>query len=54
MDQRIKNLFNEEILQKAMHRYGIGKDEIQVLDSFESFIYVRCEIDNVDNVFENE
>ncbi len=39
MEQRIKNLFNEEILQESMHRYGIGQDEIQVLDSFESFIY---------------
>lgn len=39
MEQRIKDLFNEEILQETMRRYGIGKDEIRILDSFESFIY---------------
>lgn len=39
MEQRIKDLFNEEILQEAMRRYGIEKDQIHILDSFESFIF---------------
>jgi Ser/Thr protein kinase RdoA (MazF antagonist) len=39
MNQRIKDLFNEEILMEAMQRYGIKKDDIKILDSFESFIY---------------
>ncbi|MBE0686356.1 MAG: phosphotransferase [Anaerolineaceae bacterium] len=39
MEQRIKDLFNEDILHEAMQRYGIVKDEIHILDSFESFIY---------------
>jgi len=39
MEQRIKDLFNEEILQKTMLCFGIGKDEIRILDRFETFIY---------------
>jgi Ser/Thr protein kinase RdoA (MazF antagonist) len=39
MEQRIKDLYNEEILQETMRHFGIGKDEIRVLDSFESYIY---------------
>ncbi|MBW6473509.1 MAG: phosphotransferase [Anaerolineaceae bacterium] len=39
MEQRIKDLFNEAILQETMQRYGFLKDEIRILDSFESFIY---------------
>jgi len=39
LEQRIKDLFNEEILQKTMLRFGIGKNEIRILDSFESYIY---------------
>ena len=34
-----KTFINEKILQEAMQRYGIKKDDIQILDSFESFIY---------------
>src|SRR6266496_4970902 len=39
MDQLIKDRYNDTILQEAMRRYGIAKDQIQILDSFESFIY---------------
>jgi len=39
MDQLIKDRYNDTILQEAMRRYGIAKDNIQVLDAFESFIY---------------
>jgi Ser/Thr protein kinase RdoA (MazF antagonist) len=39
MDQLIKNRYNDTILQEAMRRYGIAKDQIHILDSFESFIY---------------
>ena len=39
MDQQIIARFNDEILQEAMHRYGIASHQIQLLDSFESFIY---------------
>src|ERR1043165_6833614 len=39
MDQLIKDRYNDSILQEAMRRYGIAKDRIRILDSFESFIY---------------
>lgn len=39
MDQKIILRFNEHILQKAMQRYGILKDQIKPIDAFESFIY---------------
>jgi Ser/Thr protein kinase RdoA (MazF antagonist) len=39
MEQLIKDRYNDTILQKAMQRFGISKDQIQLLDSFESFIY---------------
>lgn len=39
MDQSIISRFNDNILQEAMHRYGIAKDQIKPLDAFESFIY---------------
>lgn len=39
MDQRIKDRYNDSILQEAMRRYGIDKDQIRALDAFESFIY---------------
>lgn len=39
MDQQIIARFNDNILQKAMHRYGIASHQIQLLESFESFIY---------------
>jgi Ser/Thr protein kinase RdoA (MazF antagonist) len=39
MDQQIISRFNDAILQEAIQRYGIAKDEIRPLDAFESFIY---------------
>jgi Ser/Thr protein kinase RdoA (MazF antagonist) len=39
MDQLIKDRYNDTILEEAMRRYGISKDQIRILDSFESFIY---------------
>jgi Ser/Thr protein kinase RdoA (MazF antagonist) len=39
MEERIKNRYSQEILEEAMHRYGIAPDCIQLLDGFESFIY---------------
>jgi Ser/Thr protein kinase RdoA (MazF antagonist) len=39
MDQLIKDRYNDNILQEAMQRYGIAKDQIHALDAFESFIY---------------
>ena len=39
MEQRIKDLYHDEILQETMQRFGIGKDEIRILDSFERYIY---------------
>lgn len=39
MDQLIKDHYDDTILQEAMRRYGIAKDQIHSLDAFESFIY---------------
>ncbi|HEX9332551.1 MAG TPA: phosphotransferase [Anaerolineales bacterium] len=39
MDGQIIARFNDSILQEAMRRYGIAKDQIKPLDAFESFIY---------------
>jgi len=39
MDQHIITRYNDAVLQEAMHRYGIAPEKIQLLDSFESFIY---------------
>ena len=39
MDQLIKDRYNDTILQEAMRRYGIAKDQIHSLDAFESFIF---------------
>src|SRR5437764_15430851 len=39
MDQRIRDRYNDTILQQAMQRYGIANDHIRPLDAFESFIY---------------
>jgi amicoumacin kinase len=39
MDQLIKDRYNDTILQEAMRRYGIAKDQIHSLDAFESYIY---------------
>src|SRR5215208_2908443 len=39
MDRQILARYNDSILQAAMQRYGISKDEIKPLDAFESFIY---------------
>ena len=39
MDSKIISRYNDSILQEAMRRYGIAKDQIKSLDAFESFIY---------------
>jgi Ser/Thr protein kinase RdoA (MazF antagonist) len=39
MDKRIRELYDDSILDEALARYGIAKDEVQLLDGFESFIY---------------
>ena len=39
METRIKERYNESILEEAMRRYGIGPDKIRLLDGFESFMY---------------
>jgi len=39
MEKRIKERFNDAILQEAMQRYDIAPHQIHLLDGFESFIY---------------
>jgi Ser/Thr protein kinase RdoA (MazF antagonist) len=39
MDGQIIARFSDSILEEAMRRYGISRDEIKPLDAFESFIY---------------
>jgi Ser/Thr protein kinase RdoA (MazF antagonist) len=39
MEARIKERYDDAILQEAMRRYGIAGDQIHLLDGFESFIY---------------
>lgn len=39
MEQRIKNLFTEEILHESIHRFEINETDLQALDAFESFIF---------------
>jgi len=39
MDPKIVKRYNDDILHEAMQRFGIQKNEIELLDGFESFIY---------------
>lgn len=39
MEKRIKDRYNNRILQQVMGSYGIQEDKIELLDGFESFIY---------------
>jgi Ser/Thr protein kinase RdoA (MazF antagonist) len=39
MEKHIKEIYNEQILDEALARYGIAKDNVRLLDGFESFIY---------------
>ena len=39
MEPKIRESYNDAILQEAMRRFGIRQEEIQELDGFESFIY---------------
>ena len=39
MEKRIKELYNDSILDQALERYGIDKENVGLLDGFESFIY---------------
>jgi amicoumacin kinase len=39
MDPKIIKRYNDDILCEAMQRYGIRKNEIKLMDGFESFMY---------------
>jgi Ser/Thr protein kinase RdoA (MazF antagonist) len=39
MDKRIREIYNDSILNEALARYGIAKENVRLLDGFESFIY---------------
>lgn len=39
MEQRIRERFNNKILQQAVSRYGIQTSHIRALDAYESFVY---------------
>jgi Ser/Thr protein kinase RdoA (MazF antagonist) len=39
MEQLIKDRYSDAVLQEAMQRYDISREQIKLLDSFESFIY---------------
>ena len=39
MDRRIRELYNDAILDEALARYGVAKENVRLLDGFESFIY---------------
>ena len=39
MEKRIKERYNQQILNQVMEFYDIADDHIQLLDGFESFIY---------------
>src|SRR6185503_8952587 len=39
MDAQIIARYNDSILQEAMQRHGIAKEQIKPMEAFESFIY---------------
>jgi Ser/Thr protein kinase RdoA (MazF antagonist) len=39
MDKRIRELYNDAILNEALARYGVTREDVRLLDGFESFIY---------------
>ena len=39
MEPKIRESYNDAVLQEAMRRYGIQQNEIHLLDGFESFLY---------------
>ena len=39
MDKRIRELYSDSILDEALARYGVAKEDARLLDGFESFIY---------------
>ena len=39
MEKRIKERYNDAVLRESMRRYGISRNELRLLDGFESFIY---------------
>ncbi len=39
MEKKIKDRYNDTILQEAMRRFDIAPDHIQLLDGFESYLY---------------
>jgi Ser/Thr protein kinase RdoA (MazF antagonist) len=39
VDRRIRELYNDAILNEALARYGVAQENVRLLDGFESFIY---------------
>ncbi|MCP4541455.1 MAG: phosphotransferase [Chloroflexi bacterium] len=39
MDKRTREIYDDSILNKALSKYGVAKENVQLLDGFESFIY---------------
>ena len=39
MDKRSVKLYNDEILEEALARYGVARGSARLLDGFESFVY---------------
>lgn len=39
MDTRIRELYDDSILDEALARYGVAKEDVSLPDGFESFIY---------------
>lgn len=39
MDRRIRELYDDSILDEALARYGVAKEDARLLDGFESYIY---------------
>ena len=39
MEQRIRELYNESILNNALSYYNIEKNGCRLLDGFESYVY---------------
>jgi Ser/Thr protein kinase RdoA (MazF antagonist) len=39
MEKRIREAYNDAVLDEALARYGVARDKARLLDGFESFIY---------------
>ncbi len=49
MEATVKSQFNQEILDRALSRYGIDPSEAEELDAFESFVY-QCRHQGKDRI----